>query len=123
MSQFDSLFADVGLPVLMDQLGRSITYTPASGSPTSLTAIVGNEELKFEETQDGEQQRRVRDITICTDPTGPYGGVASPANLDQVTFGSVVYVVKSIQSVSSGMVRLEAVRIGSHEKSRPDYRG
>ena len=122
-SDFDTLMAAIGVPVLMEHLGDAITYTPAGGAGAAITGILGFEEDREDETLDGRRLRRLRDVTVNTDPADPdYGGVASPALNATVTVGGVQYAVESIVSLSANLVRLALRRVTALEVSRENYR-
>ena len=125
MSRLDDIMAVVGVPLLLEQLGDGtpITYTPAGGSPVSLTAIVGPE--RHEPDDDDEEGRsllRVREVSFATDPAGEYGGVAAPAVNATVTIGGEVWPVKEIVSVGGGLATVRVALRGAVEHSRAGYR-
>jgi len=119
---FADIFAESALPSLLDTLGDSITYTPAGGDDVSLTAVVGQEERGELEVEHGRRLRREREVTIATDPDGPYGGVAAPALNDTVTIDSESWAVESISSKADGVATLLVVRFGDVERSQEGYR-
>lgn len=122
MTAFDDLFAEMGLPLLKEQLGETVTYTPAGGENVELTAIVGPEETEETEDLEGITQRRVRQVTIATDPDGDWGGVAAPGTNDSLTIGGVEYAVEAIEAQSASLTQMRLVRRGVAEKARMGYR-
>lgn len=46
MSQFDSLFATFAAPVLTENMGESVTYTPATGTASTIRAIIIREQAQ-----------------------------------------------------------------------------
>ena len=124
MSIFDELMSDLGVNHLMHALGEAgWTYTPAGGSPVSLTAIAEAKKTEEDETLDGRRRRRVRTVSITTDPNSDYGGVASPSIEATMTSPqNVEYAVEEIESLSASMARLRLRRRDQLERSRPDYR-
>ncbi len=117
-SAFDADLATARDGWLLPAFGRAVTYTTAAGVATSIDqAMVGPVEDVDEDAPDGRVLRQVREVSISTDD------VADPQINATVTIDSVVYAVEAITSQTYAMSTLRVVRIGSREKSRPEYRG
>ncbi len=122
-SAFETAFADAGAPALLSQFGQSCTYTPAGGAAVALTAMVGAEQSHEGEYSDGRRLIRTRQITLATDPAGPYGGVEDVHLFDTITVGTVTYAVHEIDSRSHSLVTCTAIRTEDMQRSRDGYRG
>jgi len=116
MSAVDDLFAEVGEPLLQEQLGDAVTYTDADGNASSVTAIVGEQELTDESIDDGRRHKRSREVVLFTDdvPTVSLRGT--------VTIDSEVWAIEAIESLTGVSATVRVVRDESAERSRPDYR-
>lgn len=123
MSRFDSLMGEIGVPVLFENNGRSVTYTHPDSDDVTLTAIVTPEQAgELPDLHGGLKVRRVRWVTISTDPTAPEGGVASPRQDAAFTIGGESWKVQAIEMLSGSLARLRVVFIGMSEVTRPRYR-
>ena len=125
-SAFDTMFADAGVPTLMETLGTAlVVYSDPEVDPVELTAIVGNMEVVEVEgtTSGGRRKLARRTFLITTDPAGTYGGVANPklAARMEMTDGEV-WEIESIEAQGSSMTKLNCVRKLSTELSRAGYR-
>ena len=117
------MIADGARPVLLDQHGQTITYTPVTGDPVELTAIVGPVEVSEEDESEGITSRSMRLVTISTDPAAEGGGVASPGTEAKLTIDSSAWAIESVEALTGSMARLRVVRPESIERSREGYRG
>ncbi len=124
MSKFSDLVNSMGVPLLMDQLGDvdSVVYTPAGGVPVTLTAIIGPEETEQGQDEGGRCERVTREVVITTDPDSEYGGVAEPATNATATAKDATWAVEEILSKTDSLARLQLLRKGITERSRPGYR-
>lgn len=124
MSYADEVFATMGTPVLMDRFGVPITYTPPDGGRRiELTAVVGDESVEEQMSEDGRLiRRRLREITISTQADGEWGGVANPQLHSTISVSGVEYATESIRSQSSGVSVLKVVRLGVAEDTLRGYR-
>lgn len=121
MSLFDQrMGASSG--ALMHHNSDPLTYREPGREPVDLFGIVGYEETIEEEHRDGRKQRKVRDVTICTDPDSVYGGVAVPALNATVEIGDAEYAVVSLMSSSGTFVRLMLKQTRAIERSREGLR-
>jgi hypothetical protein len=95
MSRFDDLFADLGVPLLMEVNGRPITYYASAGAAVgvALTAIVGSETVQHVEEETGRRRRQVRTVAFSLDPDSAGGGVAEPSEQAVVEIDGVQYAV------------------------------
>lgn len=83
MTQFSDLFADVGQPLLFEQLGEQIQYLPRRGEAAEVTAIV----TRRTDSRQGEAmiyEVDVLHVTCSADPNSPTGGIAEPNRGDVV---------------------------------------
>ena len=120
MAKFDDIFADAARPVLLDNMGRTITYRPHNGDAVAITAVVEPEAASERQDEQGRDRRRRRVVIISTAASG---GIASPSNKDTLDIGTEEWSVETIENHSGSLARLLVVRIGSVERSRPQYRG
>lgn len=121
MSDFDDRFSDQAAPALLTQFGRTVAYTLAGAVTDNITALVGDEMDAEERGPDGRRGRRRRDVTICTQNIG-FGYIAAPSLAATVNIANVEYAVARIEAAGPVMARLVCERIGTVEKSRPEYR-
>lgn len=123
MSSFSTDFA-VEMRGHFARFGDSITYTPAGGSPATVTALVDAERVEERDAHDGTKLAAVRRVTILLDDTDPdYGGVAAPAVNAALAVNSVSYAVESVVARDDVAATLQAVRWLSAEKASEHYRG
>lgn len=127
MSRFDAIFAGVGAPQFMLELGESVTYQEPHEDDKTITAVVGAVlEGETPEFSGGKSREDVREITILADPDdATYGGVADPpltAAFIVTGESTAVWSVKSIIRKTASMVSLECVRRVPVEVTRPTYR-
>ena len=108
----------------MEQFSDSgrVTYTPKGGNAAALAAIVGNEVATEEVHDTGRRRVLRRTLTITTDPSGTYGGVAAPALNATVTVDTVSYAVESVKPLGRDSFDVVVVRHEPMEVSRRDYR-
>jgi len=121
-SLLDDLMSAIGVDALMHQRGQSATYSPAGGTPVTLTAILGDERTEEDDEFDGRRSRQVRSATIAKDPNCEWGGVAAPATNATMTADGVIYAVRSIESETESLVTLALQRKTQIERSRQRYR-
>jgi len=119
MSLLDELYAESGLPSVMDVLGESVAYLVVLTRECieGITASVGPKEQREVLTEDRETRVTMRRFTFSTDD------VANPAHNDEITLGSEVYVVDKVESKADGRVRVMAWQKLSIEKTRRGQRG
>jgi len=122
-SRFDSMFASMGRPTLMDHLGEGgddgdhVVYTPLDRDPQQLVAILTEDPENVEAGEQGRtRQRTMLAIVSVEDVPDPQPG-------DKLAVDGLVWVVREIASRSASVSRLRLVRAGSVERSRPAYRG
>ena len=120
-SLFDTDYAAAVLPALLEVHGSAAIYTPAGGSPVSLTGLTGPVELVEADVLEGLQEQQTRTLTISIDAGGDYGGIAAPAIHDTVQIDSVDWDVAEV-APGHATVTLTLVRHPSVEKSRPNFR-
>jgi hypothetical protein len=97
---------------------ETVTYTPAGGSATSITAVVErNEGLSLNPYDDGHGSTKI--ITLYVDSTI----VTSPTVDDTFTIdGQVWRVAGSPEKDGFGMTKLVVKRFEQNEKSGGEYR-
>lgn len=117
MTDFDTLFADTGRPVLMETLGEAVTYTAPGGGSVSATAIVGPVRVTEQQGEHGRTAIAVRDVLLSA------AEVASPSEGGSVTIGAVVWPVLEISHMSATHSVLVVTRNIPTERSKPGYRG
>lgn len=126
-SAFDQMFADSGVPALMDVLGTAeVKYLDPEVDPVTLTAIVGNMEVVEEQggSSGGRRKRAVRSVIISTDPDSDYGGVASPRLSAEIEMpDGEVWSIEGIEAKGESLVNLTCTRKTVSELSRSGYRG
>ena len=121
-SQFDTDFATLGLPSLLQRAGQSITYDPAVGADVALTAVIVGEKVTEESDRLGTVKVRMQQVIICVDPASDFGGVAAPALNDRVTISSESWSVKGILRLSGAFAKLDLVRPQRVEVARDSHR-
>lgn len=110
-SVFDEAFAAAGWAALQAQFGEAVTYTPAGGSGSSVTAVVHREEEREIDSGDGIWREVVCEVSVGT------ADVASPGLGDQVTFDGVDWAVVERLEQSGGVTRLRVARKSSETRS------
>jgi hypothetical protein len=121
MSLTDLLFAELGLPVLMEYSSGPIRYADPDVPAVDLTALVGPERSEEESDLDRRRRIRIREAKIHRDPAGPWGGVADPRSDATVTIDGLEYSVREI-SLSGTMATLVLIRAETLERTKPGYR-
>lgn len=124
MSTFDDDFAASAIPDLFTQFSDSgrVSYAPKNSSPIAITAVVGDERLKDETTDNGLVSIGKRRVTICTDPDSDYGGIANPQLNGVVSVDGIEYAVDQIETVTPTFSDLILKRTVVRELSRANYR-
>ena len=131
MSRFDTVVGNMGVTLLMGNLGQSITWHPpsAQGDSVALTAIVGPERTEYEIAESGPRKRvRTRDFTVTVDPDdAAHAGVADPAAPGEFEFAGERWVIfngEGDQAIrkSANLVKCRCVRRAVAEMARSDYR-
>jgi hypothetical protein len=124
-SNFDTIFADSGVPALMESLGSSVTYNDPEEDAVALTAIVGHTEVIEEAdgaASGGRRKRYVREVIVARDEEGTYGGVATPKLSATLTIDGEDWAVEAIEAQSASTLKLRCVRKTVSEQSRAGYR-
>ncbi len=131
MSRFGDLYAAVGVPLLIEQLGHGgldggIDYTRPDGQPGGhFRAILGAERTEEDPAEEGRTIRRVREAKIPRQAGLPFWleppSMGGTFTTDEGR-GPVEYSVESIEAVSENFACVRLVRRGSAEHSRPGYR-
>lgn len=78
MSVFAEDFAGIGVPAQFENQGQTVQYVDATADDLTLTAVVGNIRSEQAERSGDTILERTRDVSVGTDPTSVFGGVASP---------------------------------------------
>lgn len=117
----EQMVSDVSVVLLNTaEHAETVTYTPSSGSPRSVVAIVDSvEELDAQAFPDGQHRIRRRRAFVADNATT---GVAAPTDKDTVTIDSEAWSVAAAKDDRAGMWELTLVRIESVEKSAQGYR-
>lgn len=109
MTNHDEMMGACGTPVLMDQHGRSVVYTPAGGEGVTITALVGPEVTGSATAgSDGRQRQPVRTLTVSL------ADVAAPARYDTVAIGGDTWKVEWPENAAGGWARLRLVLVARH---------
>lgn len=122
MSQFDTMMADMGAPLLMEHTGRSVTFQPPGADPVTLTASIGNTELLPRDIDDTAVYVQNRTAIIRTDPTAPEGGIANPVIGTTVLIDGTTWYVDEVELKSGSLARLSLVLREAHEVKGRQYR-
>lgn len=105
MSFFGDTFTEIGLPALQETSGKTVSYTaPGGTTPTSVTAIVGDERDTEVTGQDGLYSRQEIDVIIPIATVVPVKGA-------KITIGSVDYYVTEIVSETESCARCVCVLV------------
>lgn len=123
MSRYDDQFAD-GAAQLAHDLADVVGYTPAGGEAFDVLIIVGPEETIVNTEQDGEKRRHIRLCSIPATSRAADGGACVPEVTvhDVFEFKGVGYMIHHIIARTASITRVEAERIGTHEKTRQGLR-
>ncbi len=131
MSTFDTLYADVGVPLLVGFFGHDgvdggFDYTKPDGQPGGhFDAILGPEKTEEDSTDEGRTIRRIRQAAIPRQ-AGLLFWSEPPSMKGTFTIndgaGPVEYAVESIEAITESFAYVRLVRRGSAELSRPGYR-
>ena len=107
MSAFDQAMAAVadGLMAVNGDETVTVRYLDPPNDPVTVTAILGDIETREIE---GERQR-TRTVTITTDPTGDYGGVANPGTHATVEIDGVEWPIEAVEDRTASLVRIRLV--------------
>jgi len=100
-SMFDDVFAESGLPSVLDTLGESVVYTH-SGVQSTITAVASPEYEKTEDDGDSEVHCIYRDFTFSTSDGDP------PEYDDKLTLGEDTYLVRIAEHTSPSAFRVSA---------------
>lgn len=114
MPGFSSFFST---SALLSFHGERALYAPAAAAPSPVTAIAGQAEDRWAETDNGRVLLRMREITVrlCEVP--------APAIGDQVTLADgEAWVVESVASKNAGLAVLVTKRPVTREVTHPGYR-
>ncbi len=119
MSVFGDSFQESSKPLLMDQHGEPVTYTPAGGEAVAITGMVDREPDRTLFDGMGTEEARKAMVEISTDADG----VASPARGDVVTFDGKDWKILG-RDVEPGltMATLFVENKEVKERARPTYR-
>ena len=121
MSRFDQRMS-TSSGVLMWHNSDAVTYREPGCDPVELSAILGFEAVEEIDGASGRKLKLVRDVTICTDPAGPYGGVALPATNAWFEIDGVDYSIEEVMSRSGTFVRLAVKQSKAIERGRQGMR-
>lgn len=116
------MYASSAAPLMLEIMGKSVTYEDDATDPVTLTAIQSPIAITEEDVDHGQDRRYQTSITITTDPAGDYKGVANPMIGGRVTISGVVWTVDDIEPKSASLVVLHLLRVGSIERTRTELR-
>lgn len=116
MSEFDDYYTATTRPALKERNGEPIVYTDADGNQTPATAIVGEERLDEDQTDEGRKHRRSRELTLFKDE------VSTVSMKGSVTVDGQRWSIERIIAETPAETLVELVRPESAEHSRPGYR-
>jgi hypothetical protein len=123
VSLHDDMMAEAALPAHMAVQGIPATYHRVGEDDVSVTVIPRPVRGEERDDDSGLVGDRDREVTLLTDATSEFGGIADPAQNDSITIGGDVWTVQRIVSQSAGSAVLEVSRDTRREISRPGYRG
>jgi len=118
MSVHDELMGDASA-VLIQHHGRSVTYTPAGGSPVVIQGIFSSRSSDYVDAADGTPIDELAKLTILNSASE---GVEAPGLDDTVAVDGVTWAVRRIEERTATMHRLELRRVTFREKSGPEHR-
>jgi hypothetical protein len=124
MSQFDEDYEAIAAPMLVEQFGDVVSYTPAGSQIFDLSIIVGPEQIEETMEVDGVKRRHVRECSIPVTALAAGGGlfVAEPTIHDVFAFNGVSYMINRILARTASMTRVAAVLLATHEEARQALR-
>jgi hypothetical protein len=118
MTLKDQMQADAsGVFLNLDEFGEEITYTPDSGSPTSILAVIDRDPYKVEFVADGTGRLKEAVLVISAIVTE---GIVAPNLKDTVTFDSIAWAVVDIQGDGVGAMWQLHVRRFEKEDSHKE---
>lgn len=124
-SYFDDIVATFVAPQVMHYFAETgiIDYTSADGTTTEdITAVIGNEDVRTEDTDEGEVKVRRREIWCHRDPTSEWKGIADPNLRGSVTYAGDVWQIDEILEGDETLVHFAIVLMRSHEYTKTAYR-
>jgi len=120
MSFSDQMDADLAvLTATTGEFSAAVTYTPASGDPVSIRAIVPPKNVARDDLAQSEHIAERNTIAIRTDATA---GVAAPAVGDSVTIASEEWAVDEVELVGAGAAVLHVTKLQRTRIAGPDSR-
>jgi len=117
-TNLESLTADCAWPMLLDQLGESVTYTPDGGSPRTVKGVFAIGEQEIVTTDSGQIRQRTGKLIVEDHATR---GLTSLADLDKFTIDGVVWAVGRWMAQQNGLQVIELVRATDLERSHENY--
>lgn len=117
MSDFDDYSTEIARPAVQQRNGRAVTHVARDGTQTAATAIVGEESIERDYGDDGQKQRRVRDVTLFKDE------VAAVGLQDHLTIAGESWPVDEILAETPTETHFRVACNEGVEISRADYRG
>ena len=124
MSKFDTLFLSSAAPALWDMFAASMSYNAPGGGTTALTnVLVGDEEERELETDNGVEIVKTRVVSMIIDTGHPqYCGVATMAVNGTATVDSVEYAIIDVTTRGGDVLDATLIRAASRTHSRLRYR-
>lgn len=104
-----------------------VSYKPAVGSETVVTAIVGNETITDEQTPEGTRRVAYRDVTIWANQPDEAGDAIVPAKTASLVIGDDTYYIVETQAFSNQfdlkVMRIVVATVSRPGLTRPSKRG
>lgn len=117
MSNFDQLFAAVGVPLLQEEFADTgAVYIDVDKSETAVSLIPGEEEIREISGEGGRTYQRVREVTLFASE------VARPSMKGRLRIAGEEWSIEEILAVTAHASFLRIVRPERTEVSRPGYR-
>ncbi len=110
-STFESEFNEVARADHFDEFGESIDYTPPSGNGRSLTAILGPVTTERIETDAGEVERKIRNVTVAADLETENGGIDTENLKGAFTIDGKLWGIERVVDQDDVKIVFEVVRV------------
>jgi hypothetical protein len=107
-SAFESEFAEIAVPELLDVFGKAVTYTPhSSGFSRSIIAVVTGYQTSRDESSNYKRNQVVAKTFTTTNQNT---GIASPAEHDELLHDGHVWRFHRIISQTAASIEIEWTR-------------
>jgi len=123
-SRLQDDFSDGALPDILEYAGVACTYTPPTGDPVELTAVLDLRTAEIDQMREGRRTYRSARCTFSKDPTSDYGGVADVSISGTITLAGSgeVWSISDVLAEFDGWITVRVTRSGVISRERHDLR-